>query len=79
MAKLKPEAAAIVAAHLTLARATLLSGVIAGRVAGAPVDIGDDIMETLFTRYLAFASEIDPKSPEFGGVLDLTQSSILPE
>ena len=79
MAKLKPETAAIVAAQLTLARATLLSGVIAGRTPGAPVEIGDEIIETLFTRYLVFASEIDPRSAEYGGVLDLTQSSILPE
>ena len=79
MAKLKPETAALVAAQLTLARATLLSGVIAGRVPGAAVDIEDEIMEVLFARYLAFASEIDPKSPEFSAVLDLSQSSILPD
>lgn len=78
MAKLKSDTAAIVAAHLTLARATLLSGIIAGRNPGANVQFEDDIMEKLFTRYLAFASDIDPKSAEIGGVLDLTQSSILP-
>ena len=79
MAKLKPDTAAIVAAHLTLARATLLGGMVAGRVPGAKVHMEDDMMEKLFARYLAFASDMDPKSAEFDGVLDLTQGSILPE
>lgn len=78
MAKLKPETAAQVAAQLTLARATLLSGVLAGRAPGAPVNIEDRVIENLYLHFLAFASEIDPKSAEVGAVLDLTQSSILP-
>lgn len=78
MAKLKPDTAAQVAAQLTLARATLLGGVLAGRAAGASVNIEERVVENMYLHFLAFASEIDPKSAEVGAMLDLTQSSILP-
>ena len=61
-----------------LSGATLLGGVLAGRAPGAPVNIEDRVVENMYLHFLAFASEIDPKSAEVGAMLDLTQSSILP-
>jgi hypothetical protein len=79
LAKLRPDTAAQVAAQLTVARASLLGGMLAGRLPGAAVTIDPRTIEEIFLHYLAFASEVDPKSAEVGATLDLTLASILPE
>ena len=79
LAKFRPDTAAQVAAQLTVARATLIGGMLAGRAPGAPVTIEPRTIEEIFLHFLAFASDIDPKSAEVGAMLDLTQGSILPD